>query len=84
LEDKKLFEMENKDPNMSLSDLRKLQMEILDNYIFINENNNEVTKEDEEDFSISDIIHNGIIKMKIINYNNNEKKSRRGEKTRRK
>ena len=74
LEDKKLFEMEIKDPNMSLSDLRKLQMEILDNYIFINENNNEVTKEDEEDFSISDIIHNGIIKMKIINYNDNKEK----------
>lgn len=74
MEDKKLFEMEIKDPNMSLSDLRKLQMEILDNYIFINENNNEVTKEDEEDFSISDIIHNGIIKMKIINYNDNKEK----------
>lgn len=28
LEDKKLFEMEIKDPNMSLSDLRKSQMEI--------------------------------------------------------
>lgn len=79
-ENKKLFEMEIKDPNISLSDLRKLQNKILDNYIFINENNNEIQKEDEEDFSISDIIHNGIIKTKIIDYNNDEEKQEKEKK----
>ena len=74
LQNKKLFEMKITDPNISLLDLRKLSDKISDNYIFVNEKDNEIMKEDEEDFTISEIIHNGIIKMKNTSAVNNEEK----------
>ena len=60
----------NYDKSQNLSDLRKLlENEIKDNFLFLDEDENEIAKDDEEGFKLEDIIKNNTIKLKSTSNN---------------
>ncbi len=83
LDEKKLVELKIDDEKMCLKNLRKLSDKILENYFFVNKEDNEIEKENEEEFLVKDIIHNGVIKMKnlkTIKQNENNKENNQEKK----